>query len=79
MDKLRPVSLTSSLAKIAEGRVSKFVVDSIQSQIDERQYGNQKGVSTTHCLIDVYHQLVSEAEKSDTIGTLCSYRLLKGF
>ncbi len=36
--KLRPVSLTSSVAKIAEERVSKFGVDSIQSQ-----YGNQKG------------------------------------
>ena len=68
IDKLRPVSLTSNLAKIAEGRVSKFVVDSIQSQVDERQYGNQKGMSNSHCLIDVYHHLISEAEKTGTIS-----------
>ncbi len=29
------VTYTSSLAKLAEGRVSTFVVDSIQSQIDK--------------------------------------------
>ena len=79
VDKLRPVSLTSNLAKIAEGRVSKLVVDSIQDQVDERQYGNQKGMSTTHCLIDVYHRLVSEAEKSATISTLVLTDFSKAF
>lgn len=79
VNKLRPVSLTSSLAKIAEGRVSKFVVESIQPYVDERQYGNQKGMSTTHCLIDVYHQLVSEAEKSNNISTLVLTDFSKAF
>ena len=36
--KLRPISLTSNLAKIAEGRVAKFIVDSIQDQEEVRQW-----------------------------------------
>ena len=66
-------------SQIAEERVFKFVDDSIQFQIDDRQYSSQKGVSTTHCLIDVYHQLLSEAEKSDTISTLIFTDFLKDF
>ncbi|XP_072039464.1 uncharacterized protein [Amphiura filiformis] len=42
IDKLRPVSLTSCLAKVAEGRVCKWITDQIQPNIDSRQYGNQK-------------------------------------
>lgn len=43
---------TSNVAKLAEGRVSKLGVESSQGQTDGRQYGNQKGFSTAHCLID---------------------------
>ena len=81
IDKLRPVSLTSSLAKIAEGRVSKFVVDSI------RQYGNQEGMSTTHCLIDVHHPLPDRCLPQTGLRSreiwyhqyACTYRFLKSF
>ena len=43
------------------------------------EYGNQKGMSTTNCLADVYHDLVAEAETSDAIGTLSAiyYKIAK--
>ena len=48
LDKLRPVSLTSISAKIAEGFVSRWVIDDLHHVIDHRQFGNVPGVSTNH-------------------------------
>ncbi|XP_033123197.1 uncharacterized protein LOC117121911 [Anneissia japonica] len=73
IEKVRPISLTPTLAKFVEKRVSKSIIKAIEPFIDSQQYGNQKGVSTTHCLIDVYHKLISEAEKP---GTVMSVHLL---
>ena len=58
------------MAKVAGSRVCKWITDQIQPRIDNRQYGNQKGVSTTHCLIDIYHHIISGAEKEGNISTL---------
>ena len=79
IDKLRPVSLTCTLAKVAESRVCKWITDHIQPRIDNRQYGNQKGVSTTHCLIDIYHHIISGIEKEGNISTLVLTDLSKAF
>ena len=76
---IRPVSLTCTLAKVAESRVCKWVTDQIQPRIDNRQYGNQKGVSTTHCLIDIYHHIISGAEKEGNISTLVLTDFSKAF
>ena len=45
----------------------------------ERQYGKQKGVSTTHCLIDIYHHIISGAEKEGNISTLVLTDFSKAF
>ena len=76
---LCPVSLTCTLAKVAESRVCKWITDHIQPRIDNRQYGNQKGVSTTHCLIDIYHHIISGAEKEGNISTLVLTDFSKAF
>ena len=78
-NRLRPISLTPCLAKVAEGRVCKWIMDEIHSGVDARQFGNQKGVSTTHCLIDVYHHLISGVEKVGSIGTLVLTDFSKAF
>ena len=62
IDKLRSILLTPCLVKVAEGKVCKWIMDKIHSGVDARQFGNQKRVSTTQCLIDVYHHLISGAE-----------------
>ena len=79
IDKLRPISSTPCLAKVAEGRVCKWIMDEIHSGVDARQFGNQKGVSTTHCLIGVYHHLISGVEKVGSIGTLVLTDFSKAF
>ena len=79
IDKLRPISLTHCLAKVAEGRVCKWIMNEIHSGVDARQFGNQKGVSATHCLIDVYHHLISGVEKTDSLSTLVLKDFSKSF
>ena len=79
IDKLHPVSLTCTLPKVAKSRVCKWITDHIQPRIDNRQYGNQKGVSTTHCLIDIYHHIISGAKKEGNISTLVLTDFSKAF
>ena len=57
IDKLRPVSLTSVFAKIAEGFVTGWVLDDVEHMIDKRQFGNVKRVSTAHYLVTLVHYL----------------------
>ena len=79
LQKLRPISLTPLLAKIAEGFICKWVTNAIQPNIDVRQFGNQKGLSTTHCLVDILHQFVSGTNPSSSIGTLIVTDFTKAF
>ena len=53
ISKLRPISLTSLLAKVCEGFVSKWTLEDISCSIDRNQYGSIKGSSTSHCLIEI--------------------------
>ncbi len=51
----------------------------IQPKIDKRQFGNQKGLSTTHCLVDIYHHLVTGVSTSNNIGSLVLTDFTKAF
>ena len=53
MDKLRPISLTPTLAKVAEGIAGQWMMEDMTPQLDPRQYGNRKGRSTTHYLVQL--------------------------
>ena len=57
VDKLRPVSLTDCSAKIGEGFVTNWVLEDIQDKIDPQQFGNIKGISTSHYLVSLLHSL----------------------
>ena len=47
--KIRPISLTSQLAKIAEGFVYNWLLADFTTNIDRSQFGSPCGSSTTHC------------------------------
>ena len=70
IDKLRPVSLTDCFAKISEGFVVDWTLDDIEHKIDINQYGNVKGVSTSHYLVSLMHFLHSGAAVPKNIGTV---------
>jgi hypothetical protein len=70
MDKLRPVSLTPTLAKVAETFVTNWVMQDLSQQLDPRPYGNRKARSTSHYLV----QLVQYAHQALEDG--CNVNLL---
>ena len=77
--KLRPISLTPLLAKLAESFICKWIMNSIGTKLDTRQFGNPKGISTTHCIIDIYHHLVTGANKPNNVSTLILIDFSKAF
>ena len=79
IDKLRPVSLTDCFAKISEGFVVDWILDDIQHKIDPNQYGNVKGVSTSHYLVSLIHFLHTGANLSKNVGTVVVTDFSKAF
>ena len=79
ISKLRPISLTSLLAKVCEGFVSKWALHDISSSIDRNQYGSIKGSSTSHCLIEILDILFKGTDKRNAVGTLVVTDFSKAF
>ena len=79
LDKLRPISLTSIFAKVAEGFVSRWVIDDISHMLDIRQFGNVAGVSTNHYLVNMIHYLHIGAEESHNTGRIVLTDFSKAF
>ena len=79
IDRLRPVSLTNGLAKIAEQFIVNWVLDDISSEIDINQYGNVKGVSTSHYLVSLMHFLHRGADLLNNRGTAVMTDFSKAF
>ena len=70
VDKVRPVSLTDCFAKIGEGFVTNWVLEDIQDKIDPQQFGNIKGISTSHYLVSLLQSLHQGADRVNNIGTV---------
>lgn len=78
VDKLRPVSLTAQLAKVAELFVSKWLIADRPS-LDPRQFGCQKGQSTAHYLVNSVNFLCRESERPQNMSTLVFTDFSKAF
>lgn len=64
---LRPISLTSTLSKIAEGFViEKSLKPTVLSSIDPNQYGFIPGFSTTFALISMFHYWLGTTDGTGT-------------
>ncbi|KAI8483414.1 hypothetical protein Bbelb_388770 [Branchiostoma belcheri] len=79
LDKIRPVSLTSQFAKVAEGFVLSWLLRDIMPSVDMRQFGNIKGVSTTHCLVEILDFLFRGAENKQSVSNLVLTDFSKAF
>ncbi len=60
MDKLRPISLTPTLAKVSETFITRWMMEDMKSPLDAMQFGNRRGRSTSHYLIDMVQFILSE-------------------
>ena len=59
----------SVFATVAESFASKWILNDINHVIDFHQFGNVKGVSTSHYLVNLVHTLYAGAEEKRNIGT----------
>lgn len=79
IDQLRPIALTSRLSKIAESFIVKWLLEDISKFIDPHQYGNIPGLSTTHYLIKLLHNIFENCEISKSISTIICTDFSKAF
>ena len=70
MDKLRPISLTSTLCKVCETFVTRWMLEDMDCLLDSKQYGNRKGLSTSHYLVDMVQYILNEAERGHSVNLL---------
>ena len=75
----RPISLTSSLSKILEDFAVSWMIDDIQDRIDPKHFGCLKGTSTTYCLLDMTHTLLSWLDTPGSHLRLCFLDFAKAF
>ena len=79
IDKLRPISLTDTFAKTFEGFVAKWTLTDLVPNLDKRQFGNVRGLSTSHYLIDLLHTLFMYAENNKSLSDLILTDFCKAF
>ena len=76
---LRPVSLTDHFAKLAETYITRLILQDIDDKIDPNQFGNRKGVSTSHYLIKLMDNLYNHADSSKNHSTVVVTDFSKAF
>ena len=79
ISKLRPVSLTSQLAKVAESFVSKWLLQDIRTSLDPQQYGCLKGKSTAHYMVSLTDHVARNSDRLGNITTLVMTDFSKAF
>jgi len=67
---LRPISLTPTLSKILESFIGGWMLETVCSKFDPKQFGGLKGRSTTHALIDILHQWHSALDGGNSVRVL---------
>ena len=62
-NELRPIALTKVLGRVFESFLAEWLRDDFTPSFDIKQYGNVKGTSTTHYLVDMLYKVISGIEK----------------
>ena len=76
---IRNISGLLTFDKIFETLLSQLMIEDMKPNIDPKQYGNEKGVSIQHYLIEMIHRILSavdkntENEKMSVILTMVDY------
>ena len=54
---IHPISLTPDVSKILESFIGNIILEHIKERMDTNQYGALTGLSTTHALVDLLHDV----------------------
>ena len=79
LDQLRPISLTPIFARVFESFIAKWIVDDIAEHIDKKQFGNVKGSSTVHYLVDLLRFVLEGLDKPGHYAYLTTIDFTKAF
>ncbi|KAK2183513.1 hypothetical protein NP493_308g00010 [Ridgeia piscesae] len=60
---IRPISLTPIAAKVFESIIMKWVDETIEGEIDAKQFGGISGTSTTDVLVELVHMWYKATDK----------------
>ena len=52
---IRRISLTPTISKVLESFVGTCILELVDSQLDDHQFGRLQGRSTSHALVDMLH------------------------
>ena len=66
----RSISGLTILDKIQERLIAELIISDIKYHLDESQYGNQKGISINHYLINMIHKILTNAHSKSTEVTV---------
>ena len=67
---LRPIALLPVVAKVFEGFVRQWLLESLLSTFDPLQFGCLKGRSTAHALTSMLHTWQSSLDKGHSVRLL---------
>jgi hypothetical protein len=67
---LRPISLTSTLCKILESFVGRWILDRIEGQLDPNQFGALRGRSTSHALVSITDLWCQSLDSGGSVRTV---------
>ena len=67
---IRPISLTSLIAKELERFVATWLRIEQKATADPLQYGNKKHVSTTHMLVNLVHKWSKALDEGNTVNAV---------
>ena len=76
---LRPISLTPVISKVLEGFVFNWIARIVMPHIDFYQFGSVKRSSTTHALVHLLHNWLSDLEEPNTFIRTCMIDFSKAF
>ena len=63
---LRPISGALNFAKVADKIMSSYIIHDMEPTRDQSQYGNEKGLSINHLLIQMLHQILKAVDTNNT-------------
>ena len=70
MKHLRKISLTSEFSLKFEGFIKDWIMVDISTQIDVSQYGNQKGTSTEHLVVNFMDKILQLLDNNNTCSAV---------
>nr|XP_054775487.1 uncharacterized protein LOC129283941 [Lytechinus pictus] len=79
LDQLRPISITSVLSRLFESFLADWLMTDLRPHIDPSQYGNMKGSSINHYLVDMLDLIYRSLERSGCYANICTIDFTKAF